>query len=79
MKSETKYLPPLATPHEAAEFLRVSRAHIYNLIDAGKLSSRRIGQTRRVPWTEVEALAGVTRRELMVAEEPQNGIEVPRG
>jgi excisionase family DNA binding protein len=69
MRKETEFLPPLATPVDAAEFLRVSRTHIYNLMDAGTLTSRRVGQTRRVLWTEVEALAGVTRRELMAAEE----------
>ena len=68
MKMKTQFLPPLATPVEGAEFLRVSRTHIYNLMDAGTLTSRRVGQSRRIPWTEIEALAGVTRRELMDAE-----------
>lgn len=62
------FASPLATPLEAAQFLKVSRTHIYNLCDAGELTSRRVGNTRRVLWSEIEALAGVSRRELMASD-----------
>jgi len=42
--------PPLAyTTTEAAEALRVSRAHIYHLIERGQLRSVKFGKSRRIP------------------------------
>jgi len=46
---------PLAyTTTEAAEALRVSRAHVYSLIERGELRSIKLGKSRRIT---AEALA----------------------
>jgi excisionase family DNA binding protein len=46
----------LATIREAAEFLRVSRATVYVLMDEGRLPSHKIGKSRRVSWTGLRRL-----------------------
>ena len=51
-------LPPLDelqrySIHEAASYLRISRAHIYHLIQRGDLRSIRDGARRFVPGTEI--------------------------
>jgi excisionase family DNA binding protein len=38
-----------ATIAEAAEFLRLSRATVYNLMEAGQLAYAKFGRSRRVP------------------------------
>ncbi len=53
----------LATLDEASKFLRISRAKLYGLMDAGELRYCKIGKCRRIPWSEVrrcaaEALVG---------------------
>ena len=41
----------------ASRMLDCSRAHLYNLIAAGKIASVKIGDSRRIPRSEVERLA----------------------
>jgi excisionase family DNA binding protein len=38
-----------ATVKEAAEFLRLSRAKIYQLLETGELASVHFGRSRRIP------------------------------
>lgn len=45
----------LMTPEEAAEALRVGRAKVYDLMRTGALRSVKIGGSRRVPRTALEA------------------------
>jgi excisionase family DNA binding protein len=47
----------LLTLDEAAQFLAVSRRTIYSLILSGRLSSTKIGKSRRVPKQSVIRLA----------------------
>jgi excisionase family DNA binding protein len=35
---------------EAQQYLRLSRATIYNLMESGALAYARFGRTRRIPW-----------------------------
>ena len=39
-----------ATPAEAAEFLRLSKAMIHKLIGEGKMPACRYGRAVRIPW-----------------------------
>jgi excisionase family DNA binding protein len=50
---------------EAARFLAVSRAKVYQLMDARKLAFAKFGRSRRVPW---EGLREYARRQLVAAE-----------
>ncbi len=43
----------LGSAHEVAEFLKVNRPTVYNLMARGKLRSVKIGGARRIPWAEV--------------------------
>ena len=47
----------LMTVAEAAEFLRVSRSKLYQIMDAGELAYAKIGRGRRVPRRAVVELA----------------------
>jgi excisionase family DNA binding protein len=47
----------LARIGEACEFLAVSRAHLYVLMDNGSLKYVKIGSARRIPWAALTALA----------------------
>ena len=47
----------LLTVHEAAEFLKLSRSRLYELMDAGELAYVKIGRSRRVPRRGVVELA----------------------
>lgn len=47
--------PLLVTPEEAAGILRVGRTKIYALMHRGELRSIRIGKSRRIPFTAIEA------------------------
>ncbi len=38
---------------EAVEFLAVSRATIYKLMDAGQLAYAKFGGARRIPWAKL--------------------------
>jgi excisionase family DNA binding protein len=46
----------LANVKEAKEFLSLSRATVYGLMDAGKLRYVKIGKSRRIPWDALEEL-----------------------
>jgi excisionase family DNA binding protein len=35
---------------EAQQYLRLSRATIYTLMETGRLAYARFGRTRRIPW-----------------------------
>ncbi|MEQ9491740.1 MAG: helix-turn-helix domain-containing protein [Alphaproteobacteria bacterium] len=45
------------TVREAANELRVCRRQIYNLIDAGTITSVKLGRNRRIPTSCIKALA----------------------
>ena len=47
----------LATVAEAAEFLKVARSSVYELINAGKLHRVKIGRSCRLRWTAIHDLA----------------------
>ena len=47
----------LLTINESAEFLRLSRAKIYQLMDSGLLCFAKLGRSRRVPRRAVGELA----------------------
>jgi excisionase family DNA binding protein len=49
----------LAKVGEAAEHLGLSRAKLYQMMEAGELTYVKIGRNRRIRWSELEAL--VTR------------------
>jgi len=54
--------PPaaLASPREAAAFLRVSPSQIFKLTHARKLTRIKLGErSTRIPWAELHRLAGV--------------------
>jgi excisionase family DNA binding protein len=40
----------LATVKEARQFLRVSNATLYRLMQSGHVPFRKLGRSRRVPW-----------------------------
>jgi excisionase family DNA binding protein len=42
---------------EACDFLALSRASIYSLMDAGELQYAKIGRCRRIPWRVLRAFA----------------------
>jgi excisionase family DNA binding protein len=46
-----------ATVPEVADFLGLSRAKIYGLMDAGELAFCKFGTARRLPWRSVKAYA----------------------
>ena len=46
-----------ATVAEAAEFLRLSRAKVYQLMESGDLLFGKFGKARRVPWAALRAFA----------------------
>jgi excisionase family DNA binding protein len=47
-----------ATPAEAANFLRLSKAMIHKLIGEGKMPVCRYGRAVRIPWSWLKAHAG---------------------
>jgi excisionase family DNA binding protein len=49
--------PGLASVREAEEYLRLSRATIYDLMGKGQLRFVRIGSARRIPWAALDELA----------------------
>lgn len=59
--AEHPALPAINTPKmlysiaEAAALLSLSRAHLYRLLERGELTSIRIGRSRRVSRSELEA------------------------
>jgi excisionase family DNA binding protein len=42
---------------QAQEYLRLSRATIYNLMESGKLAYARFGRARRIPWAALKQFA----------------------
>ena len=49
----------LATPAEAARFLRLSRAMVFKLIGEEKIPVRRFGRAVRIPWIWLRDQAGM--------------------
>lgn len=47
----------LMTVAEATEFLRVSRAYLYQLMQSGQLPYSKLGRNRRIPRRAVVAFA----------------------
>ena len=47
----------LLTVREAAEFLKLSRSTLYQMMDAGELAYSKIGCSRRIPRRAVVELA----------------------
>jgi excisionase family DNA binding protein len=61
-ETQTAYAP-LMTVDEAAEFLRVSRRQVYNLLQAGAIPSVRVGTRARFDRNElVSALRSADER-----------------
>ncbi len=48
--------PALATVKEASEYLRVSRAKLYTMMDRGDLRHVKIGASRRLRWDDIDGL-----------------------
>ena len=46
----------LGNVREVAAFLRVSRAKLYLMMDAGQLPFVKLGKSRRVRWADVDKL-----------------------
>lgn len=46
-----------ATPAEAAQFLRLSKAMVHKLIGEGKIPACRYGRAVRIPWSWLSAQA----------------------
>jgi excisionase family DNA binding protein len=55
----------LAKIGEAQEFLKVSRATVYKLMETGQLAYVKIGGSRRIPW---KALHQLVERSLFEAK-----------
>lgn len=55
----THPVPIMLRPSEVAALLALSRSEVYRLIAAGKIPSKRIGRSVRVPrrWVEEQAEA----------------------
>jgi excisionase family DNA binding protein len=49
--------PPMVSITEAARLLGVSRTSLYQLMDTGELSSRKLGRRRLVPRAALEVYA----------------------
>ena len=47
----------LITVEEAARRLAIGRSHLYRLLQSGALRSRRIGSSRRIVVSDLEAFA----------------------
>lgn len=47
----------LATVKQAEQFLSVSRAKVYSLMDAGELRYAKLGKSRRIPWQALREYA----------------------
>ncbi len=46
----------LARVTEAEQYLGVSRATVYTLMDKGDLAYTKIGRSRRIPWAALQEL-----------------------
>jgi excisionase family DNA binding protein len=47
----------LATVPQACEYLKISRAKLYVLMDAGDVRFCKLGKSRRIPWNTLRELA----------------------
>jgi excisionase family DNA binding protein len=54
-------LDGMATPVEAATFLRISKSMVHKLIGENKMPSCRYGRVIRVPWRWLQAQAAVDK------------------
>lgn len=62
MKPTNDHTPKLAfTVQEAARLLSLSRSHVYELIQSGKIDSIKIGRSRRITANQLELY--LTRQE----------------
>ena len=69
----------LLRPEEAAEALAVGRDRIYELIGSGRLRSVKLGRSRRIPATELEAFVeGLSRGESPLAEPAVSSVHRDR-
>jgi excisionase family DNA binding protein len=50
----------LTTIAGAADFLNISRAKVYQLMDRGELRYCKLGRNRRIPWAALKALASAS-------------------
>lgn len=57
------------TTREAAEYLGVSRPHVVKLVDAGLISSRKVGAHRRIMLEDVAAYSRRTRERHHILDE----------
>jgi excisionase family DNA binding protein len=55
--NETQARAGLATVEQAREFLAISRAHLYTLMDNGSLKYVKLGKSRRIGWDALYELA----------------------
>ena len=64
-KDEAQVKEGLAKVPEVAEYLGLSRAMVYRLMDRGELPYAKLGYARRVRWADVESYiaASMVRRE----------------
>ena len=46
------------TVEEVAEMLGISRAHVFNLMNAGQIRSVKLGRSRRIPADALRELMG---------------------
>lgn len=46
----------LARVPEAEQFLGISRASVYGLMERGELAYVKLGKSRRIPWSALEGL-----------------------
>ena len=51
----------LAKVQDACQFLSISRASVYGLMEKGELPFIKIGKSRRIEWPELEALVARSR------------------
>ena len=67
---------------EAAELLSVSRAHLYRLLDTGKLESIRIGRSRRITHGQLTAFISTLEAQHplnLLRERCEDGAELRLG
>jgi excisionase family DNA binding protein len=48
--------PGLATVREAEQYLNISRAKLYAMMEAGELAYIKLGKSRRIRWSALRAL-----------------------
>lgn len=53
MEEQAVNNPGLCTVNDAARFLQLGRARLYELMASGELSSIKIGRARRIAWCDI--------------------------